>query len=127
MRQVILIGMALITGGCGARVMGGAPAPDVVVVDRSEHAPGRTARSIHVPPGHYPPPGQCRIWRLGVPPGRQSPPANCESLVRRVPRGAFLLYNGKAWDTEYDWRAQERRHAGSVPRVVLRIMASLGD
>jgi hypothetical protein len=46
-------------------------------------------------------------------------------LVGRVPRGAFLLYNRKAWDTEHDWRVEERRRPGSVPDVVLRIMNSI--
>ncbi len=49
-------------------------------------------RSIHIPPGHYPPPGQCRIWRPGVPPGLQSRPGNCHELERRVPTRAYLVY-----------------------------------
>lgn len=45
-----------------------------------------------VPPGHYPPPGQCRIWRADVPPGRQGPPGACRDLERQVPPGAYLIY-----------------------------------
>ena len=50
-----------------------------------------------------------------------------ESLVGRVPRGAFLLYGDRAWDTEYDWRREASRRPGSVPDIVLRIMSSLAD
>lgn len=47
--------------------------------------------TFRVPPGHYPPPGQCRIWRPEVPPGRQDPPGDCDELERRVPLGAYLV------------------------------------
>jgi hypothetical protein len=51
-------------------------------------ADGRTFR---IPPGHYPPPGQCRIWNPNRPPGLQSPPGPCERLERQVPRGSYLV------------------------------------
>ncbi len=127
MKQLIVIAMAaMVLGGCGRRVVVATPAPDVVVADRADRGPGRArARSLKIPPGHYPPPGQCRVWFAGTPPGHQPPPAKCGSLVRRVPHGAFLLYNDAAWDTEYDWRSHERRQKGSVPEIVLQIMASV--
>ncbi|HSJ32564.1 MAG TPA: hypothetical protein VK933_14080 [Longimicrobiales bacterium] len=61
---------------------------------------------------------------MNRPPWQQPPPARCESLVGRVPYGAFLLYNRKAWDTQHDWRREESRHPGSVPESV-RIMNAL--
>lgn len=48
-------------------------------------------RSFRIPPGHYPPPGQCRIWNPDRPPGLQSPPGPCERLERQVPRGSYLV------------------------------------
>lgn len=48
-------------------------------------------RSFRIPPGHYPPPGQCRIWDPNRPPGLQSPPGPCERLERQVPRGSYLV------------------------------------
>lgn len=80
---------------------------------------------LGVPRGHYPPPGECRIWYPGTPRGQQPPPARCDRLVGRVPFGAFILYNGQEWDTRYDWEERERRDRGSVPRVILDLMRSL--
>ena len=52
----------------------------------------RSAETFRIPPGHYPPPGQCRIWVPNRPPGQQSPPGTCADLERRVPAGAYLVY-----------------------------------
>jgi hypothetical protein len=38
-----------------------------------------------------------------------------------IPPGAFILYNGVAWDGDYDWRAHSRRQPGSVPSVIVEI------
>lgn len=115
------------------------PRPDVVVVgddrdypDRRGRGRGRGGRdddyyggyrTIRIPPGHYPPRGACRVWYAGRPPGRQLPPVRCDRLYGRAPYGAFILYNGRAWDADYDWVRYERRYRNSVPRVILRITA----
>jgi hypothetical protein len=108
----------------------GGPDGTVIVADDGRAGPherrgAHGARSVRVPPGHYPPPGQCRIWHPGRPPGHQPPPARCDQLRGRVPYGAFILYNGREWDTRYDWRAHERRERGSVPEVILHLVSSL--
>jgi hypothetical protein len=46
---------------------------------------------LNIPKGHYPPPGQCRIWYPGKPPGHQPPPGNCNRLRAEVPPGAWLI------------------------------------
>lgn len=48
-----------------------------------------------VPPGHMPPPGECRIWYPGKPPGQQPPPGNCSRLRAQVPPGAILVGPGR--------------------------------
>lgn len=47
---------------------------------------------FHIPPGHFPAPGECRVWDPDLPPGRQSPPGSCDQLERRVPAGHYLVY-----------------------------------
>ncbi|RDD63326.1 hypothetical protein DRB17_02440 [Ferruginivarius sediminum] len=44
-----------------------------------------------VPPGHMPPPGECRIWFPDRPPGQQPPPGPCHYLEYQVPPGAYLI------------------------------------
>lgn len=102
---------------------------DVIVVDESRAAvvPSEGRGPGFIPPGHYPPPGECRIWYAGRPPGQQPPPQPCGRLDGRVPLGSWLLFDGKHWNTRDDWRDRERRYPDSVPGVVLRLMADLVD
>ena len=55
------------------------------------YSPSYSAQT-HIPPGHLPPPGECRIWYPDRPPGHQPPPGDCRALSRRVPPGAELIY-----------------------------------
>jgi hypothetical protein len=114
---------SLLVAGCATGGVGTTrqPAGDVVIVgDR-----GPLARAIEIPPGHYPPPGECRVWYAGRPPGQQPPPVRCDGLRGYLRRGAgmFVLYNRRAWDADHDWRAEERRNPGSVPAIILSITA----
>lgn len=72
--------MLLFTTGCVAHVGIYDPGPVV--------AP---AHHVNVPPGHMPPPGQCRVWFPNRPPGQQPPPGRCEYLQYQVPPGAYLI------------------------------------
>lgn len=44
-------------------------------------------RDVNIPPGHYPPPGSCRVWYPDRPPGHQLPPG----AYVPVPHGAVLV------------------------------------
>jgi hypothetical protein len=55
------------------------------------HRHGYTRLSI--PPGHYPPPGECRVWYPDLPPGHQPPPGRCGHAV---PPGAWLIRHPEA-------------------------------
>jgi len=46
---------------------------------------------LHIPKGHYPPPGECRIWYPERPAGHQPPPGRCGTLRAQVPPGAWLI------------------------------------
>ena len=43
---------------------------------------------LDIPAGHYPPPGECRIWFPDRAPGQQPPPIKCGDPV---PAGAWLI------------------------------------
>ncbi len=49
------------------------------------------APQVHVPEGHLPPPGECRIWFPDREPGDQPPPGSCHALKHKVPPGAYLI------------------------------------
>lgn len=83
--------------------------------------PGR--RMLFVPPGHYPPPGQCRVWIHDRPPGQQARAAPCNALGN-IPAGAFILFGGDAWDADYDWVAESQR--GSVPPEIIAVSRRRG-
>jgi len=42
----------------------------------------------------------CRIWYPGTPPGHQPPPGDCRTLSRQVPRGALLISRDRSWTYE---------------------------
>lgn len=79
---------------------------------------GHRARTTFVPPGQFPPAGQCRLWIVGTAPGRQARPAACDALGT-IPAGAFILFAGKAWDADYDWTTDP--DAAHVPPEILAI------
>jgi hypothetical protein len=120
-------GRGYTTGAGAAPPTPVAAAPAPVVVQPAPPMPPPAAvvaapRRVHVPPGHYPPPGYCRVWHPGRPPGHQPKPFPCHRPVA-VPAGAFILYNDVAWDGDYDWRAHARRQPGSVPTVIIDLSA----
>jgi hypothetical protein len=51
--------------------------------------------TLGIPPGHLPPPGQCRLWYPDRPPGHQPPPAHCGYLRYQAPVGAWLIHRPK--------------------------------
>jgi hypothetical protein len=51
---------------------------------------------LGIPPGHFPPPGQCRVWHPGTPPGHQPRPGSCSVVERQVGPGDWLIYRPSA-------------------------------
>ncbi len=60
--------------------------------DSAEPQRATVYQPLHIPPGHLPPPGSCRIWFPETPPGKQPPPGDCATLAHKVPAGAWLLH-----------------------------------
>ena len=142
MRVALLLSIAVIgLSGCSQTMATAVPggSPSSVSTDRARTTddadtkgkgrgqPARGPRKLNgVPPGHYPKPGECRIWHSGRPPGQQPKPTACSSLKGRVPAGSFILYGDRAWDSQYDWADHARRERGSVPAVIVDIIRSMG-
>ncbi|HSJ30813.1 MAG TPA: hypothetical protein VK933_05220 [Longimicrobiales bacterium] len=140
MRVALLLSLAVIgTSACSRTMATAVPggSPSSVSTERADRddsrngtgngrgQPARGPRKLNgVPPGHYPKPGECRIWHSGRPPGQQPKPTACSNLMGRVPAGAFILYGDKAWDSRYDW-SQDRTARASVPKVILDILGSM--
>jgi hypothetical protein len=91
---------------------------DTVVIADTVRVPGR--RFLLLPPGHYPPAGQCRVWVHGEPPGQQAQAAACDELGV-IPGGAFILFAGDAWDFDYDWVAESEARPGTVPPQIIAL------
>ena len=70
-----------------------------------------------IPPGHLPPPGECRIWYPGKPPGHQPPPGDCAALHWRVPPGAWLIHRPAKNRDYFEVKEYHPRN----PRVVIVI------
>ena len=121
-RKALLAGcltLIAVCGGCTtvASGPGGGGPPPPSEEQRGE--PGAGPRGpAGVPPGHLPPPGECRIWYPGDPPGQQPPPGPCDDLVRRVPPGAWLVYGGPKHGN-YRVEEYDRQRSGVVISVRL--------
>ena len=92
-----------------------------ITVRDTVRIPGR--RTVFVPPGHYPPTGQCRVWIHDQPPGQQRDPAACNALGT-IPPGAFVLFDGQAWDADYDYAADPTIR--NVPPEILALRRRSG-
>jgi len=59
--------------------------------DRNTYFQRHGYTQLNIPPGHYPPPGECRIWYPDRPAGQQPPPTGCNN----VPPGAWVITHPK--------------------------------
>jgi hypothetical protein len=73
-----------------------------------------------IPPGHLPPPRECRVWYDGRPPGQQPPPTNCREAERIAShdRYARVIYGGARDRRDDRWgdRGDDQDRGRAVPR-----------
>ncbi len=74
-------------------------------------------RQTQIPPGHYPPPGECRQWYPDRPAGQQPPPVPCNRLGSV--QDSFILYEGRAWDASFNWKDHARKKLAKVPQIII--------
>ena len=63
----------------------------IAVVGLPQHWTEAPLKGKKVPPGHYPPAGECKLWEVGVPPGQQSAPIDCDDVPDILPDGILLV------------------------------------
>ncbi len=95
--------------GCASVSVAATMPPDVADIAIEEHG-----YALSIPPGHLPPPGECRIWYPGEPPGRQSPPGACSELARRVPPGAWLVHGPSDQYEDFVVEVYDEQRPGAV-------------
>ena len=109
---IAMIGaMVAAAGACAPRSFPGAGERLVIArgdVDRSD---------LHVPPGHMPNVGQCRIWLPGRPPGQQPKAGSCTGLQRTAPAGSWILYRPTSDKKVIHARVMDPKRAGVVVSV----------
>jgi hypothetical protein len=63
---------------------------------------------VDVPRGHYPPPGECRLWSIDEPPGQQSSPGDCDLMEEEVTDDIVLVdQDGVVNDRYHPWMEVE--------------------
>lgn len=62
-----------------------------------------------VPPGHMPPPGECRVWYDDLPPGHQPSPTSCGAASREAYRTGGRVVYGGARGRDERWRDERWR------------------
>jgi hypothetical protein len=93
-----------------------------------------TAATLKIPPGHLPPPGECRIWLPDVPPGQQKAAngkgngngkgrqgggtgQSCRGIEDEAPLGSWVVYRPGQDRKVVHVKEMDRRRAGVVLRV----------
>ncbi len=69
---------------------------------------------LDIPEGHYPPPGECRIWYPDRPAGQQPPPFKCGSAV---PAGAWYIQHQDGAQDVVEVTVYEPGHPGVIRAI----------
>lgn len=76
-----------------------------------------TAAKLGIPPGHLPPPGQCRVWVPKRPPGHQPAARSCAGIAATAPAGAWIVYRPGEDRKHVHVREVDEKRAGVIVRV----------
>ena len=75
------------------RLLVGSLAACALALPASAQDQGRRG-SQGIPPGHLPPPGECRVWYDNRPPGQQPPPTSCSAARAEAARTSGRVIYG---------------------------------
>ena len=72
---------------------------------------------LDIPSGHYPGPGECRVWYPDRPAGQQPPPRKCEEVEGQVPPGAWLIHHSRDTEKHVQVLVYDDRRPGQIKAV----------
>lgn len=119
----------------------GPSAQDAAAQGARRGPPGRAGprgrrRGLHVPKGHLPPPGRCRLWYPGQPPGQQPPPLSCEEAYAQRRGPAVVIHGSGAapprWrrrpadDLVFRRSPPREKHGGFSVEIIVDILGRWG-
>ena len=115
-RSVVPCTILLAAAACSATITPGSgkPAPEPA----SSRGPS-TAATLKIPPGHLPPPGQCRVWVEGLPPGKQPKARTCSGIENSAPPSSWVVYRPGKDKKVVHVKEMDPRRVGVVVRVVV--------
>ena len=83
-----------------------------------------SASKLGIPPGHLPPPGQCRVWMPGEPPGHQAKARSCANIEASAPAGSRIIYRPTEDKKVVHVKVIDQSRPGIVVRVRVYDVAS---
>ncbi len=83
-----------------------------------------SASKLGIPPGHLPPPGQCRVWIPGEPPGHQAKARSCANIEASAPAGSRIIYSPTDDKKVVHVKVIDQSRPGIVVRVRVYDVAS---
>ena len=113
----VLAALTMLTA-CTTRIVVQDSTPPPLESERSSAARS-TAATLGVPPGHLPPPGQCRVWMRGTPPGHQPRSKSCDGIRDTAPAGSMILYRPSKDRKHVEAWYVDHQRSGVIVRVEL--------
>jgi len=110
---IVAAGMAILAATACKPVSSSPPAQPAP----SQHRTPSTAATLGIPPGHLPPPGQCRIWVPGKPPGHQAKARSCSNIEPSAPAGSWIVDRPSRDKKVVHVRVVDERRPGVVVRL----------
>jgi hypothetical protein len=110
----LLVGCLLLAGAGACSAL--QPAPETKPAPQAKQSRS-TAATLGVPPGHLPPPGQCRVWVPGKPPGHQAKARPCGGIERTAAAGSWVLYRPGKDKKVVHVKEVDSRRSGVIVRL----------